>query len=65
MLTHLKPAEATVMDVYELEGKSDNFAFYVHGRGHSVKHESRALMYAWMDTHLKPAEATVTNLVPR
>ena len=52
-----------VMDVYELEGKPANFAFYVHGRGHSVEHESRALMYGWMDTHLKPAEATATKLV--
>ena len=52
-----------LMDVYELEGAPGNFAFYVHGRGHSVKHESRMLMYAWMDTHLKPPEATATHLV--
>jgi len=52
-----------VMDVYELEKTPDNFAFYVHGRAHSVKHESRALMYAWMDTHLKPASETATKLV--
>jgi hypothetical protein len=52
-----------VMDVYELESKPDNFAFYVHGRAHSVKHESRALMYAWMDSHLKPESATATKLV--
>ncbi len=52
-----------LMDVYELESKPDNFAFYVHGRGHSVKHESRALMYAWMDTHLKAPAATATRLV--
>ena len=57
------PMLMKVMDVYELEKTSDNFAFYVHGRGHSVKHESRALMYAWMDSHLKPAEATATKLV--
>ncbi len=52
-----------VMDVYELEGEPSNFAFYVHGRGHSVAHESRELIYGWMDTHLKPAEATATRLV--
>ena len=51
-----------IMDVYELVGMPGNFAFYVHGRGHSVKHESRQLMYAWMDTHLKPPEATKTRL---
>ena len=52
-----------VMDVYELENAPENFAFYVHGRGHSVAHESRQLMYGWMDTHLKPAEETQTHLV--
>jgi len=54
-----------IMDVYELVGMPGNFAFYVHGRGHSVKHDSRQLMYAWMDTHLKPPEATKTRLVNR
>ena len=52
-----------VMDVYELLGVPENFAFYVHGRGHSVAHESRALIYGWMDSHLKPPEATRTHLV--
>jgi pimeloyl-ACP methyl ester carboxylesterase len=52
-----------IMDVYELEKAPQNFAFYVHGRGHSVKHESRQLIYGWMDTHLKPPEATETRLV--
>jgi dienelactone hydrolase len=46
-----------VMDVYELEKAPQNFAFYMHGRGHSVSPESRALMYAWMDAHLKPEDA--------
>jgi len=54
---------AKIMDVYELEGRPENFAFYVHGRAHSVAHESRQLMYGWMDTHLKPASATETRLV--
>jgi hypothetical protein len=52
-----------VMDVYELEGTPEIFGFYVHGRGHSVAHESRQLIYGWMDTHLKPAETTRTRLV--
>ncbi len=52
-----------IMDVYELEKAPGNFAFYVHGRGHSVKHESRELMYGWMDTHLKPLAATQAKRV--
>jgi len=52
-----------VMDIYELEKAPQNFAFYVHGRAHSVAHESRQLIYGWMDTHLKPPEATQTRLV--
>jgi len=52
-----------VMDVYELEKAPENFAFFVHGRGHSVAHESRQLIYAWMDSHLKPAHVTKTQLV--
>ena len=52
-----------VMDVYELEKAPGNFAFYIHGRGHTVAHESRQLIYAWMDTHLKPPKATKTRLV--
>ena len=52
-----------VMDVYERQEVPQNFAFYVHGRAHSVAHESRQLMYGWMDTHLKPPAATDTHLV--
>ncbi len=52
-----------VMDVYELEKAPQNFAFFVHGKGHSVAHETRELMYGWMDTHLKPEAATKTKLV--
>ncbi len=52
-----------LMDVWELEQAPQNFAFFAHGRGHSVKHESRTLIYGWMDTHLKPATATATKLV--
>ena len=53
-----------IMEVYELEDAAQNFGFYVHGRGHSVAHESRQLIYGFMDSHLKPAEATRTRLVP-
>ncbi len=52
-----------VMDVYELLGVPENFAFFVHGRGHGVAHESRQLIYGWLDSHLKPPEATQTRLV--
>lgn len=54
---------AELMNVWELEKAPQNFAFYVHGRGHSVAHESRQLMYGWMDTHLKPSAETKTQLV--
>ena len=52
-----------IMDIYELEKAPHHFGFYVHGRNHSVAHESRQLMYGWMDTHLKPPKATQTHLV--
>ena len=52
-----------IMRVYELEKAPQNFAFYVHGRGHSAAYESRQLIAAWMDVHLKPPSATETKLV--
>jgi hypothetical protein len=52
-----------VADVYELLGKPENFSFFVHGRGHSVPHESRELIYGFLDAHLKPAEATQVRLL--
>jgi pimeloyl-ACP methyl ester carboxylesterase len=52
-----------VMEVYELENAAEHFGFYVHGRGHSVSHESRQLIYGFMDSHLKPPAATQTRLV--
>jgi len=52
-----------VMDIYELDGAAENFGFFIHGRGHSIGHESRQLIYGWMDTHLLPPEATATKLV--
>jgi len=54
-----------IADVYALVGKPENFSFYIHGRGHSVPHESRELIRAFLDAHLKPAEATSTHLLPR
>ena len=52
-----------IMDIYALEGAAQNFGYFVHGRGHSVAHESRELIYGWLDSHLKPPEATATHLV--
>lgn len=52
-----------LMDNRELEKAPQNFALFAHGRGHSIKHESRELIYSWMDTHLKPSKATETKLV--
>lgn len=42
-----------LMDVYELEGTPQNFAFYVHGQGHSGQSDAKALLYAWLDKHLR------------
>jgi hypothetical protein len=52
-----------VADVYELLGRPEQFAFFVHGRGHALQHESRELIYGFMDAHLKPPEATRPRLV--
>lgn len=52
-----------VADVYQLLGRPENFSFFAHGRGHSVPHESRELIYGFLDVHLKPASATRTRLV--
>lgn len=52
-----------VMDVYELEGVPQNFAYYTHGQGHSVPYEARQLMYGWLDKHLKGEEASRASLV--
>lgn len=54
---------SSVMSVYELIGAPENFAFFVHGRGHSVKHESRELIYGWLDANLQASETTKTGLV--
>lgn len=48
----------SVMGVYQLLDAPHNFAFFVHGRGHAVPHESRELIYGWLDAQLKPAAAT-------
>lgn len=54
-----------IMDIYELAEAPQNFAFFAHGRGHSVAHESRQLIYGWMDSHLLPEEHTKTQLVSK
>ncbi|XZE18568.1 dienelactone hydrolase family protein [Pirellulaceae bacterium SH449] len=52
-----------IADVYELVGKPENFGFYIHGRGHSAPHESRELIYGFLDSHLKPTESIQTKLI--
>jgi hypothetical protein len=52
-----------IADVYSLVGKPENFAFFVHNRGHKVPHESRELIYGFLDVHLKPPEATQAKTV--
>lgn len=47
-----------VAEVYQLLGVPQNFAFFVHGRGHAVPYESRQLIYGFLEVHLKPPEAT-------
>jgi dienelactone hydrolase len=52
-----------VADLYQLVGKPENLAFFAHGRGHSVRHESRELIYGFLEAHLKPPEATRSRRV--
>ncbi|MCU0713229.1 MAG: dienelactone hydrolase family protein [Pirellula sp.] len=52
-----------IADVYDLNGKPENFCFFIHGRGHSAPHESRELIYGFLDAHLKPIESYQTKLV--
>lgn len=52
-----------IADVYQLLGKPENFSFFIHGRGHSVPHESRELIYGFLDAHLKPEADTKTRLL--
>ena len=52
-----------VADVYQLVGKPEDLAFFVHGRGHSLRHESRELIYGFLEAHLKPPEATRSRRV--
>ena len=54
-----------IADVYDLIGKPENFAFFIHGRGHSVPHESRELIYGFLDSHLKPEADTKTRLLKK
>lgn len=52
-----------IADVYQLLGKPENFAFFVHGKGHGAPHESRELIYGFLDAHLKPPEAVQVRLL--
>jgi pimeloyl-ACP methyl ester carboxylesterase len=52
-----------VAELYQLLGVPQNFAFFVHGRGHAVPYESRQLIYGFLEAHLKPPEATRARLV--
>ncbi len=54
-----------IADVYELLGKPENFSFFIHGRKHSVPHESRELIYGFLDAHLKPEAETKTRLIEK
>ena len=53
----------SIADIYDVVGAPESHAFFFHGKGHGAPHESRQLMYAWLDTYLKPPEATATRLV--
>ena len=52
-----------VADLYQLVGTPENMAFFAHGRGHSVRHESRELIAAFLEAHLKPPQATESRRV--
>ena len=54
---------AKLMEVYELTDAPEKISFYVHGQGHSVNHESRELIYGWLDVHLKPSSVTFAPLL--
>ena len=46
-----------VAEIWHVLNADDEFAFFVHGRGHSVPAETRALIYTWLDERLKPRSA--------
>ena len=39
-------------ELYDLLGESQNFGFFMHGRGHTIPAESRALIYEFLEVHL-------------
>lgn len=51
-----------VMEAYQWEDAEAKFGFFVHGRGHSVAHESRELIYGFLDSELRP-DTTITKRV--
>ncbi len=42
-----------VSNIYALLGRSENFAFFAHGRGHSYETQSQCLAEAFLSTHLR------------
>ncbi len=46
-----------VAEIWRVLDADDEFAFFVHGQGHSVPAETRALIYTWLDERLKPRSA--------
>jgi dienelactone hydrolase len=52
-----------VADIYQLVGKPENMGFFAHGRGHSVRYESRELIYGFLEAQLKVPEATKSRPV--
>lgn len=42
-----------ITEVYDLLGAPENFGFFIHGRGHAVPAESRALIYGFLEAHLR------------
>lgn len=48
-------------ELYDLLEASPNFAFFLHGRGHTIPAESRALIYEFLQIHLDdPARPMAT-----
>jgi len=46
-----------VMKAFQLENAADRFAFFVHGKQHSVPDESRELIASWLRSQLNSADS--------
>ncbi|NLF07344.1 MAG: alpha/beta fold hydrolase [Pirellulaceae bacterium] len=51
-------------DLWQLHGSPENFAFYVRGQKHSCQHDTRELIYAWIDKHLETPHAVTPPKLP-